>query len=156
MLLPRKFSALDSSMQEKYVVEILEMNQKTKEYGLSLTSKEVSNMIAARNKALHDYGRVELGIEVTKELVEVFCTSSYINEENYASTLNELHELFYYLKSETEEKIGDVKLIHLMKDEFDNTCRGSLILLKSKLEAFAENFRGKLQLKDSLCEGDGF
>ncbi|MFC7441115.1 DUF6323 family protein [Laceyella putida] len=134
--------------------ELLELNQKTKEYGLILTPDQVQNMMAVRNKVLHDYGRVELGIEVTKELIEVFCASPYINDANYASTLNELHEIFYYLRNETEDKIGDFKLIHIMKDYFDNDCAGSLELLKSKLEEFAENFRREALLSESLFEGD--
>jgi Family of unknown function (DUF6323) len=156
MFLPRMLSSIDSSIQENFVIELLEMNQKTKEYGLILTPEEIINMMDVRNQALHGYGRVELGIEVTKELVEVFCTSSYINDENYASTLNELHEIFYYLKNETEDKIGDFKLIHIMKDYFDNACGGSLELLKSKLEVFAENFRSDAQLRETLLERDEF
>lgn len=107
-----------------------------------------------RNQALLSYGRVELGMEVTKKLVEVFCTSSYIHNENYASTLNELYEIFYYLKNETEDKFGDFKLIHIMKDYFDNNCGGSLELLKSKLEEFAANFRYDEQLRESSYERD--
>jgi hypothetical protein len=154
MFLSRIFNSINISIQEKVVSELLELNQKTREYGLILTPDQVQNMMAVRNKVLHDYGRVELGIEVTKELIEVFCASPYINDENYASTLNELHEIFYYLRNETEDKIGDFKLIHIMKDYFDNDCAGSLELLKSKLEEFAENFRREALLSESLFEGD--
>ncbi|MBA4492843.1 hypothetical protein H1191_00760 [Paenactinomyces guangxiensis] len=150
------FRSVDSVIQENIITELLELNQKTKEYGLILTPEDIKNMMAVRNQALYGYGRVELGIEVTKEFIEVFCTSSYINDENYASTLNELHEIFYYLKNETEDQIGDVKLIHLMKDTFDDDCGGSLDLLKSKLEEFAENFRNDLQLRESLSEREGW
>ncbi|WP_240511910.1 DUF6323 family protein [Paludifilum halophilum] len=136
------------------MAELLEMNHKTKEFGLTLTPDQVQNMVAVRNKVLHDYGRVELGIEVTKELMEVFCTSPYINADNYASTLNELHEIFYYLRNETQDQIGDFKLIQIMKDSFDNECAGSLDLLKSKLEGFAEDVRREALLRESLFEGD--
>lgn len=136
------------------MTELLEMNHKTKEFGLILTPDQVKNMIAVRNKALHDYGRVELDIEVTKAFIEIFCTSPYIHEENYASTLNELHEIFYYLKNETEDKIGDLRLIQLIKDCFDKDCAGSLELLKSKLEEFSERFKGDPLLRKSLSKGD--
>lgn len=154
MFLPRVLSAIDSSVQKKYMAELLEMNQKTKEYGLILTPEEINNMMVVRKQVLHSYGRVELGIEVTKQLMEVFCTSAYIHNDNYAATLNELHEVFYYIKNETEDKIGDFKLIRMMKDDFDNVCGGSLELLKSKLEAFAENFRCDTQIRESLLERD--
>jgi hypothetical protein len=153
MFLSRIFNAINISVQEKYMIEILELNEKTKEFGLILTPDEIKNMMVARNKVLRDYGRVELSIEVTKELIEVFCTSPYIHDDNYVSTLNELHEIFYYLRNETEDKIGDFKLVQIMKEIFDGECGGSVELLKSKLEEFAENFR-RDALRESLFEGD--
>ncbi len=134
--------------------ELLEMNQKTQAFGLTLTPAQIQQMITARNKVLRDYGRVELGFEVTKQLMELFCASPYINNENYATTLHELHEIFYYLRNETEDKIGDAKLIGLMKDYFDNECAGSLELLKSTLEEFAEQFRRRALHSESLFGED--
>ncbi|WP_245632812.1 DUF6323 family protein [Alicyclobacillus kakegawensis] len=93
-------------------------------------------------------------MEATKELIEVFSASPCICQENYISTLNELHEIFYYLKNETEDKIGDFKLIAIMKHYFDNECAGSLKLLRNKLEEFAENFRIQTMHLEYLKEGD--
>ena len=151
MFLPE---SLNSSMLKQYTNELLETNEKTKEYGLVLTPDEIKNMLAVRNQILHGYGRVELGIEVTKQLAEVFSASPYINNENYASTLNELHEIFYDLKNETEEKISDFKLIERMKDDYDNVCGGSVELLKSKLDDFAEHFRSDMQINEFELERD--
>ncbi len=153
MFLSRILHAINNSVQEKHIIEILELNEKTKEFGLILTPDEIKNMMDARNKVLRDYGRVELGIEATKELIEVFCASPYIHDDNYVSTLNELHEIFYYLRNETEDQIGDMKLVQIMKDFFDGECGGSVELLKSRLEEFAENFR-RDALRESLFEGD--
>ncbi|QWU13252.1 hypothetical protein SAMN04487895_12213 [Paenibacillus sophorae] len=154
MYLPRLFNSLNVSMQEQCITELLELNEKTKEYGLILTPQDVELMMAARNQVLYSYGRVELSIEVTKALIEVFSASSFINQENYADTLNELHEIFYYLKNETEDKISDMKLLHRMKEVFEEDCEGSLDLLKSRLEEYAEEFRRDLQKNDSLFEGE--
>ena len=70
------------------------------------------------------------------------------------SSLNELHEIFYYLRNETEDRIGDSKFIHMIKVYFDQDCAGSLELLKSKLEEFAEKFRIDGLLRNSLFERD--
>ncbi|MFD1408372.1 DUF6323 family protein [Kroppenstedtia eburnea] len=153
MFLSQMFNSVNLSIQEKMVDELLESNQKIQGSGLILTRAEIKHMIAVRNKALQDYGRVELGFDVTKELMEVFCSSPYIHGENYASTLNELHELFYHLRNETEDRVGDLKLIHLMKEYFDGDCGGSLELLKSELEDFTRNFR-RDGLDDEIPEGD--
>lgn len=134
--------------------EILELNEKTKAYGLVLTAKDVQLMMAARSQVLSSYGRVELSIEATKELIEVFSTSSFIQQEDYVDTLNELHEIFYYLKNETEDKISDTKLLYRIKEVFENDCEGSLDLLKSRLDEHAEEFRRQGLKKESLVEGE--
>ncbi|MFC4597815.1 DUF6323 family protein [Cohnella hongkongensis] len=154
MYLSRIFNSLNVPMQEQDMTELLELNEKTKENGLVLTLKDVQSMMAARSQILYSYGRVELSIEVTKGLVEVFSTSSFIQQENYADTLNELHEIFYYLKNETEDRISDMKLLHRMKEVFEEDCEGSLDLLKSRLEEYAEDFRRQLLKKESLPEGE--
>ncbi|SMO31837.1 DUF6323 family protein [Melghirimyces algeriensis] len=154
MFLSRMFNAIQLSPQSKTMVELLDLNEKTKKHGLVLTPDDVKTVIISRNKVLRDHGRIELGIEVTKELVEVFSTSPYMDQDHYVDTLNELHEIFYYLRNETEDKIGDMKLIHMMKDVFDGPCAGSLELLRSKMEEFAENFRRDMMRRESLFEGD--
>lgn len=154
MLLPMVLNSIHPLLRETYIGELLKSNERTKEYGLVLTAEEVQHIIEVRNHVLNSYGRVELGLEVTKELIDNFCTSAFVNRENYVPTLNELHETFYYLKNETEDRIADDKLIRMMKDYFENSCGGSIDLLKSTLEVFAEDFRRKAQIKDSLGEGD--
>ncbi|MBW4082585.1 DUF6323 family protein [Paenibacillus sp. S150] len=141
MYLSRIFNSLNVSMQEKYMTELLELNGKTKEYGLVLTPQEIELMMAARKRVLYSYGRVELSIEATKELIDVFSESPFIRQENYADTLNELHEIFYCLKNDTEDRISDTQLLHRMKKVFEEDCGGSLDLLKSRLEEYAEGFR---------------
>lgn len=154
MYLSRIFNSLNVSMQEQHMAELLELNEKTKEFGLILTPQDAQLMLAARNQVLYGCGRVELGIEVTRELIEVFSASSFIRQENYADTVNELHEIFYYLKNETEDRISDMKLIHIMEELFEKDCEGSLDLLKSRLEEYAEEFRRELQKNESLLEGE--
>lgn len=152
MFLPKMLHTLNSSMLEKHTDEIEEINQKAKEFGLILTRNEIKNIIVARNQVLHSYGRVELSVDVIKELAEVFCSSPYIDDKNYVPTLYELQEIFYYLKNETEDKIGDSPLINIMKNYFNDVCNGSLELLKSKLEEFSERFRSDLSFRNSLLE----
>ncbi|MDR0268605.1 DUF6323 family protein [Paenibacillus sp.] len=154
MFLSRLFNALNMSVQEQVVSEILELNEKTKVYGLALKPQDVELMLAARSQVLCGYSRVELGIEVTKELIELFSASAFIRQEDYLDTLNELHEIFYDLKNETEDQISDMKLIHKMKEVFEEDCGGSLDFLKSKLEEYAGSFRRELQQNDYLREGE--
>lgn len=153
MQLSRLFHSLSASMQEQEMNELLEMNETTKTYGLTLAPEDVKSMLEARNRALSGYGRVELGIEAAKELIELFSSSSLIRQEEYAETLNELQEVYYWLKNETEDRIGDRKLLSLMKEMFEDECEGALELLRSRLEEFAERFRRELQAGESVFEG---
>jgi hypothetical protein len=66
MFLSRIFNSLNSSIEELAVVQILELNEKTKEYGLILTPDEVRQMMNTRNQVLNNYGRVELSVHVLK------------------------------------------------------------------------------------------
>jgi len=56
------------------MTELLGMNEKTVKYGLVLTLEDVQLLMAARSQVLYSYGRVELSIEVTKELIVVLLT----------------------------------------------------------------------------------
>lgn len=153
MLLPKALNSVNPLLKETYIDALLKINQETEEYGLVLSPEEIKNIIEVRNKVLDAYGRVELGLEVTKKLIMNFYTSAFINDENYVPTLNELHEIFYYLKNETEDRISDDKLIEIIKNKFENSCEGSIDLLKSTLEVFAEDFRRNAQKKNYINEG---
>lgn len=143
MFLPTVMNSMNNALKEQFVNEILQMNEQTSKYGLVLSAEETAQLLESRNRCLQQLGRVELGIDVSKSIIQSFCSSTYIKPEEYASTLNELQEVFYFMKNETEDKIGDTELIRIMKDYFENNCGGSLEFLKSELQVFAEDFRKK-------------
>lgn len=143
MLLPMVLNSMNIAQKEQQINEILQMNDESSKFELVLTANEISQMLEARNVYLQNIGRIELGIEVSKALVTIFYTSSYMLPDAYVSTLHELHEIFYYMKNETNDKIGDDALIKLMKDYFEKSCGGSLEQLKGMLQIFADDFRKK-------------
>lgn len=143
MNLPNIFNFEQVILSEVYINELLQVNEETKKNGLVLTFQDVKQIINVRNKVLKNYGRIELSFEVTKNLIKAFSSSAFINDNNYMCIINDLQETFYYLKNETEDKLGDNKLIELMKDLFENSCEGSVELLNSYLEEFSRNFRKK-------------
>ncbi|WP_066187281.1 DUF6323 family protein [Gracilibacillus timonensis] len=142
------------SPSSKTVKELVHLNETTKERGLELSTNEVKTLLTARNKVLHDHARIELSTDVLKELISVFSASPYIDQAHYVATLNELQEIFYYLKNETEDKMADKMLIQQMSDYYNTDCAGSLELLRSKTERFAEDFRMDLLRIDSCWKGD--
>ena len=56
------------------------------------------------------------------------------------------------MKNETEDKIGDDALIRVIKDCFENSCGGSIEVLKGKLQIFADDFRKKNWQKNLILK----
>lgn len=120
------------NFKETYVNQLLDTNNKAKKYGLMLTQKDVSEIMEERESALKSHGRVELDINVTKKIIDFLCSSPYINKDNYSDTIIELQEIFYYLKTETDDKIADDQLLNIIFKLYENPCAGSLELLKGR------------------------
>ena len=112
--------------------EILALNDKTRQYGLTLTEEEARELVITRNNALRENSRVEFGLGAVKLIIETFADSPYLDSDNYAEAINELTDIFYYVKSETDDGISDTDLVQRMKYYFEHTCEGSLELLMSR------------------------
>lgn len=106
--------------------EILELNEVSSKYGLILTEEEARELSDTRNKSIVENDRVEIGTGAVTKIIERFCTSRYITKENYTYLLNELTYLFYYIKTETDDKISDNELIDELFERFELYCRGSV------------------------------
>jgi len=134
---------LFGSIKKNYdVADISRYNDITERYGLRLNEQQVVELLETRSYSLEGTGRVEFGSGVIGKLIETFRDSPYIWQENYAETMNDLVEMFYYYKSETLDLISDDDLIEFMKNCFDGKCRGSLELLKCReLDNMARSVR---------------
>lgn len=125
-------SSMAGISKQLSIGELLKTNEESAKFGLVLSSNDALGLIEARNLTISNYGRVELGIEVVRNIISAFCSSPYISGPDYAVTLNELVDIFYFMKNETADRIGDNELIAIMKDYFNNSCRGSTELLKTR------------------------
>ncbi len=154
MFLPMLLNSANPLLNEKHVGILMNINNTSRQYGLTITAEDARNIVEVRNTVLRNYGRVDLGIAATGEIMEKFCTSSFIDSGNYLYIINEIQELFYYLKNETEEKIPDDELITLLRELFENYCWGSVEFLKGVVQEYAEAFRKQEQKRDILEKGD--
>ncbi len=144
MSVPNLFTTMSTSLIDIQVTELLQTNTQSEQYGLTITAEEAKEIIECRNDVLKNYGRVELEIQVTKKIIHDFCASPFINQEDYASTLIDLQEIFYYMKNETYDQIGDDELLDIIKDFYNNSCCGSIELLMGReLDKFVRDFRRK-------------
>lgn len=111
------------------VEKITALNAVTASAGLSLSQTQAAALAASRGEALTATGRIEFGHGVTEKLILAFYTSPYLTTETYADTLCALTDLFYQLKNETDDRVGDDELLAEMRARFDGECRGSFDLL---------------------------
>lgn len=129
-------------IQKQATYEIEQCNNFTADYGLVLTHVQAVELIETRTYALNANGRIEFGGGVIDKIIKEFCDSPYISMHNYAETLHDLIEMFYYYKNESLELISDDDLIKFMKDKFDGVCQGSLELLSGReLAKMSHNLR---------------
>lgn len=134
-------------MLQQAVGEILVLNEKTAEYGLTLTEKQAVALAVSRQENLRSAGRIEFGGGIICRLAEAFCDSPYVNRQNWEETLHDLLELFYSFKNETWDAVSDRDLIAFMRQAFNGSCGGSLELLADReLPVFSEQIHkgGKL------------
>lgn len=127
---------------QNHIQKIVELNQKTKKFGLSLTEEEAKSLVENRTETLKEQHRVEFGEGILPKLIFTFCDSPYIYQENYMDTITRLQEIFYLYKNESMDELTDDELLDFMKEAFDGECEGSLEYLEETvLEKFARNIR---------------
>lgn len=138
------------SLLPETVEEVTALNTLTAVQGLTLTEAQAAELVAARREALVQTGRVEFGSGVTEKLIRALYTSPYLTKETYAETLQALTELFYQLKNETDDRVGDDALLAEMRARFDGDCGGSLDLLAGDaMPAFVRDLHAKTEDADA-------
>lgn len=120
--------------RKKVETEIIQdCNKYTEKYGLKLTDKQIANIIEKKKEVLKQTGRVEFGKSTIDQIIQGFCDSPYLNQENYEEILQELIEIFYEYKNETKDLITDQELIKIMKKGFDGKASGDTQYLEGTI-----------------------
>ena len=140
MISPIILKSLNSNLQITQENEILDLNEKSQIYGLTLNKEDVKEIINSRDNTLKNYGRIELDIGITKMIIENLYKSQYTDKDDYVYAINDLHEVFYYLKNETLDQISDIEVIEIIDDIYNN-CSGRIDIVQEKCEEFAKNYR---------------
>jgi len=152
------FMLITTNIQNKLAVsDIIKCNEYTARFGLVLSQNEAQALVETRTEALNRNGRIEFGGGIIDKLIKEFCDSPFLNQSNYAETLHDLIETFYYFKNESLDGISDDELISLMKKYFDQNCRGSIELLQNReLEALARNIRYNVRDYEEIDDKDEY
>ena len=124
------------------LAKVVETNQKTERFGLTLTQQDAQLILQERKNVLSEQKRVEFGEGIVTKIIYEFCDSAYISQNDYVNTIIRLQEIFYLYKNEMQDEITDDELLHIMKEQFECICYGDLDYLESTcLANFAEAIR---------------
>ena len=133
---------LQSRKEKKELSVLMQCNEKTESFGLSLTEEDAHELVLCRNASLKKYRRVEFGEGILDKLIFTFCDSQYINQENYREVMEELQDIFYSFKNEAMDLLTDDELLTFMKEQFEEICMGDTEYLESTcLPRFAQAIR---------------
>lgn len=110
--------------------KIIQTNNITNQRGLILTNNQIIRLINSKNYILKKLGRLEPQNTIIDTIIYKFYDSSYIDEDNYVDTIEELIEIFYIYQNEFDNKLTDDQIIEYMFCHFENDCSGSLELLR--------------------------
>lgn len=145
---------LDLLQNTNQLSKVIETNQYTKQFGLTLSQQDAQLILENRKMVLREQKRVEFGEGILSKIIHEFCDSDYINQSNYVDTIIRLQEIFYLYKNEMNDEITDDELIHLMKEQFEILCYGDLDYLESTcLSDFAQAIRAGYE---GFKETDGY
>jgi len=124
------FSLIMVSKQKNELENILEINQYTCNFGLSLNEQEVMRLLRHRVSCLKEQKRVEFEGGILELLIKEFCNSAYIYQDNYVQTLEALQEIFYICKNESLDELSDDAILQFMRKRFEGKCQGDLDYLE--------------------------
>ncbi|WP_419749553.1 DUF6323 family protein [Terrisporobacter petrolearius] len=133
-----------SSIQNKSIIvaknELLKINDESSAYGLILTPQDVEEIIKSRGYSLKNYGRIDLNMDVTKKLINKIYTSQYTDKDDYVEIINDLQDIFYYLKNETLDEISDNEIIDIIVEFYEKTS-GRIDNIQNLTEKFALEYK---------------
>ena len=146
--------ALALRAQERFLEELREVNTISARFGLRLSEQGMLALSQARTLALTDHGRVELGASAVRSIVDGFCDSPYLLQEDYETTLLELVDAFYYFKNACGEQLTDAELIEAMRARYDAYDDSVKAVIGTTLEALCRARRFGLEEEEDWEDED--
>ena len=116
----------------KQKTDILNLNEKSMEYGLFLNESDVEMLVQVGKDTVSIQDRLEFGESATVKIIEKFMKSTYISQTDYADALAALIDIFYNAKEESLDLLTDDEIIDIMYNFFENESGGSLDVLQGR------------------------
>jgi len=153
MFSPAVFQSLDRVLKENRIHELMVYNDFLKKHGLVLKASDAEEIIAARSIVLENQGRIELDMNVSKMLINRIAMSSYVHQDNYVETVNEMYEIFHYIKNASSDLVSDEEVIDAIMVYYDKVCGGSTDFVMGKgIEKILNNYHHNRYMADIILE----
>lgn len=133
---------LELMQNQNQLSKVMETNQYIDKFGLVLSEQDAQLILEAKKSSLKEERRVEFGGGIAPKIIQEFCDSPYVYQNNFVEVIIRLQEIFYLYKNEMNDEITDDELLHLMREQYDQLCFGDLEYLETTcLANFAQAVR---------------
>ena len=141
----------DLSIARKgFIAQLRSCNALSARFGLTLSESAIRELAVARQNALTEHGRIEPKESAVASIIEEFCDSPYLLQDEYEATLLALTDAFYYFKNACGEALTDDELIKAMRERYDAYDGSVDAVIGTSLEALCRARR--LGLEDEVWE----
>lgn len=116
----KSIARLAAASEEAFLDALRAENERTARYGLTLDQTALRTLAQKRAAVLLDTGRVEFGESAVLRILEAFCDSPYLLQDEYAAVACELIDAFYTLKNACSGLLTDDELLAAMRAAYDD------------------------------------
>lgn len=118
------FQELLVIMKAQEKSQLMLCNDYTEVYGLQLSEDQVTELVEYQSDALLRHKRFEFAGGILEQLVRGICTSSWVHQDNYLETLEELLDVFYEFRNLRGPEVGDQEILDLIVERFEDFSQG--------------------------------
>ncbi len=156
--MPNYLAAFQNNMlvsaQNQYIAQkLVALNGITSEHGITLSQADCKGIAQFRSEALAENERIEIGVGAVKRIIEEFCDSGYVNQQNFRSVVEALLECFYTIKTETNDTVSDDEVMEFLKYLFETEAGGDIEKLYTS-ELFDMFIAGKFRKEEANSDDD--
>lgn len=133
-----KFTMKD--LQQESTQKLIKLNDESINYGLILKEKDIEEIMKNTNETLKRIGRIETSTNTLEKIIEFVYSSPYTDKDNYIENINDMQEVFYYLKSQVLDLLSDDEVIDILREVYDDK-KGEIFQIQGFVEEYATKFK---------------
>ena len=101
------------------IAKLSTLNKLLLKNSLILKPNDIERLIITKNTILHDLNRVEINNNLLYKIINEFCTSPFLEQDNFITVVEEITELVYLFEAKISNVLTDDEIIHYLKSEYE-------------------------------------